>query len=63
MNDELIQQQAFDFSSIGDPATRTRVIERDIRFDFTKQQVESGLIEMSRILIKQKADLHHGQWI
>jgi len=60
--DELIQQKAFDFSSIDDMATRTRVIERDVRFDFTKQQVESGLIEMGRILIEQKADLQHGQW-
>jgi hypothetical protein len=59
---DLIQQKAFDFSSIDDTATRTRVIERDIRFDFTKQQVESGLIEMGRILIEQKADLQHGQW-
>ena len=62
IKDELIQQKAFDFSSIDDVATRTRVIERDIRFDFTKQQVESGLIEMGRILIEQKADLQHGQW-
>jgi len=62
IKDELIQQKAFDFSSIDDTATRTRVIERDIRFDFTKQQVESGLIEMGRILIEQKADLQHGQW-
>jgi chromosome segregation ATPase len=60
--DELIQQKAFDFTSIDDTATRTRVIERDVRFDFTKQQVESGLIEMGRILIEQKADLQHGQW-
>jgi len=59
---DLIQQKAFAFSSIDDVATRTRVIERDIRFDFTKQQVESGLIEMGRILIEQKADLLHGQW-
>jgi hypothetical protein len=62
MNDELIQQQAFDFLSIDDPATRTRVIERDVRFDFTKQQVEGGLIKMGRILIEQKADLQHGKW-
>ena len=62
IKDELIQQKAFDFSSIDDVATRTRVIERDIRFDFTKQQVESGLIEMGRILIEQKADLQHGKW-
>jgi len=62
MNDELIQQQAFDFSSIDDPKTRSRVIERDIRFDFTKQQVEGGLIKMGRILIEQKADLQHGKW-
>jgi hypothetical protein len=58
---DLIQQQ-FDFSEI-DPSIRQRVIERDIRFDITKQQVEVGLIELGRILIEQKADMKHGQWL
>jgi uncharacterized coiled-coil DUF342 family protein len=58
---ELMQQE-FDFLQVA-PEVRERVIERDIRFDCTKRQVEGGLIEMGRILIEQKKDLQHGLWL